>query len=233
MVDEMDKNSPYGDKYGLYLGEHPHLKKLKHENGIQNKSRFSHLSSHALINGPSSDESFLNHWFTDYYLDLRFPYPENWVEKMKVIKYTISEDVVLELLGNLGWRQRCLGAYYSMVLGNSDLIDIIGVHLLKSEMPHAGYFYLVAIAYFNDKKGIDYLNQYLDYYLTQYTLDFNQLDAINTLCYLDKLNNTDLFKEFESTWEQYKIQSNRELQINYKYLENEIQVLNEITQKPM
>jgi hypothetical protein len=81
---------------------------------------------------------------------------------------------------------------------------------------------LVAIAYFNDKKGIDYLNQYLDYYLTQYTLDFNQLDAINTLCYLDKLNNTNLFKEFESTWEQYKIQSNRQLQINYKYLENEI-----------
>jgi hypothetical protein len=166
---------------------------------------------------------------------------------MKKVKSALTEDMVKVLLGNLGWRERRLGAYYSCIGEFSSTIDIVGVHLLKSEQPFAGYNYLLSIAYFNTEKGMYYLRQYLDYYLTQYRLDYDQYYAVRTLCYLDNLNKTSIFSEYLQPWNEYLLKRSEyykslgsaktkttleelqnQLKLDYTYLEKEIKILNTI-----
>ncbi len=230
------------DKFGSYQGIHPFYKKRSelHEHP------FDSLYSHCLLIGPKSSSETSENCFIEYYFEA-YPYPLDWIESMKKVKAALTEDIVMELLGNLGWRERRLGAYYACVGEFSSMIDIVGVHLLKSEQPFAGYHYLLSIAYFNSEKGLKYLRKYLDFYLSQYHLDYDQYDAIRTLCYLDNLNKTSIFSEYQQPWneyllkrfENYKSQGSantkttlEELQNQYKldytYIENEIEMLNKI-----
>ncbi len=77
------------------------------------------------------------------------------------------------------------------------------MHLLKSEVCYAGSTYAVVLAWFNDKKGNRYLEQYLDYYLPQKDLWFDQGAVLNALQYLDKINGTAKVEAYQKRWKQF------------------------------
>lgn len=224
-------------EHGLYQGLHPYWRD-KDFTDPHHEHPFGNLYSHFNLDGPrSSDELLLNKCFFEYYYEA-YPYPDGWVETMKNIKDELTESIVKVLLGNLGWRQRRLGAYYMAVGEHHSLMDILGVHLLKSEMPFAGYNYLIAIAYLNNEKGLNYLLKYLNFYLTQTQLEYDQIQAIETLVYLDHKNKTDYFKEVEFLWNDYLLNSRigkffygpDKQEINFSWLTREIKILESINE---
>ncbi|TPE43206.1 DUF6000 family protein [Pontibacter mangrovi] len=115
----------------------------------------------------------------------------------------IDAEVVESLLSYFNWRTRIVGAYFAAIKNIKELEDLIGMLLLKSEVAYTGKVYCMALAEFNNQKSIDFLNQYLDYYLTQKDLWFDQIDAMAALAYLDKLNSTKEFNKHLSKWSDF------------------------------
>jgi len=138
----------------------------------------------------------------------------NWIDQIKEIKSEITKDVCLNLLGDFNWRTRLVGSYFSAVKDYRELIDIIGTHLLKSEVCCVGHIYALTLAFFNDKECIQYLNRYLEYYLTKPSLYFDQKYVMEAVLYLDKVNSTDYFSGHLDNWktlqkERYAIEKNQ------------------------
>ncbi|WP_444997514.1 DUF6000 family protein [Aliikangiella sp. IMCC44359] len=116
---------------------------------------------------------------------------------------TVTPEIVLALLAEFNWRDRITAACYSAVLGLNELETEIGNLLLKSEVCYAGKGYCVALASFNSKGSIAYLNQYLDYYLTQIDKCFDQGTAMGALAYLDNINGTELVSTKLELWNEF------------------------------
>jgi hypothetical protein len=76
--------------------------------------------------------------------------------------------------------------------------------LLKSEVCYAGHIYALTLAFFNDDQCTQYLNKYLDYYLTQPSLYFDQKYVLEAVLYLDKQNGTNFFSLHEAKWNTFQ-----------------------------
>ena len=98
----------------------------------------------------------------------------------------IDLDVVRRLLGDFNWRPRITGAYFAASNHYTELVDILGTHLLKSEVCFAGKGYSLALATFGGDRAADYLTAYLDYYLDRTNLYFDQGDVFCALEHVDK-----------------------------------------------
>lgn len=117
-----------------------------------------------------------------------------------------------KLLGYFDWKCKISGAYFAAIKNYTSLEDIIGIHLLKSEVCYAGTGYCVALAIFGTEKSKDFLNRYLDYYLTRKDLWFDQADALCALEYLDKNESNkhlDKWQEFISNKPNWSFESRR------------------------
>ena len=123
--------------------------------------------------------------------------------QFKLIKNELNEDIVRTLLGDFNWRTRKVGAIFTIVKNYSQFEEIIGNHLLKSEVCYAGRFYALALAYINTDSSVRFLKQYLEYYLTRHDLDFDQVIVMNALVYLDAKNNTKVHESLLSLWHDY------------------------------
>jgi hypothetical protein len=171
-------------------------------------------------------------WVDEYYLHVGSDYPNDWIQKMRSVKTEIKEDVILELLGHINWRPRTMGAYFAMVADMPHLLEIIGSHLLKSEVCFVAKTYLIAIAYFNTPWGMNYLQRYLDHYLGQYHLVFDQREAMETLCYLDQINGTKYLIKYQERWAEFIIhQPHCQKEIGYRRVESEVQIIRKINKK--
>jgi hypothetical protein len=93
-----------------------------------------------------------------------------------------------------------VGSYLTAVKGYQELIDIIGAHLVKSEVYCVGHMYALVLAFFNDSKSIDYLNKYLTYYLTRPDLYFAQDSVLGAIMYLDKINSSNHLAKHLQAW---------------------------------
>lgn len=144
-------------------------------------------------------EEFINKWVAPFYMEIGNT-DDTWIDKLITIKHEITEDVISKCLGDFNWRTRQVGAYFACITDSTEFIDIIGIHLLKSEVSYAGRVYCHALAFFNTSKCIDYLNQYLDYYLKKPDLWFDQADAMEAILYIDKINDTDYFNNHINNW---------------------------------
>lgn len=60
------------------------------------------------------DKEFVDKWVAPYCMSVA-NYGEDWIEPVKAIKPEISRDITLALLGELNWRMRLVGAYFSAV----------------------------------------------------------------------------------------------------------------------
>lgn len=161
---------------------------------IRHTSPFDSLPSYK--NDKELSANFMKKWAVPYYMEIASYADKKWIDSIKEIKSEITADTALFLLGDFNWRTRLVGSYFTAVKDYSDLIDIIGTHLLKSEVCCVGHIYALTLAFFNNEKTIHYLNTYLDYYLKKPSLYFEQKYVMEALLYLDKVNTTDNFSKY-------------------------------------
>ncbi|KMQ60274.1 hypothetical protein ACM46_18895 [Chryseobacterium angstadtii] len=165
---------------------------------VRHRSDFDHLKSHK--NEFQLDKEFIDKWVLPFYMTIRHT-SGLWIEEIKQLKDEITEDITAALLGDFNWRTRTVGAYFSAVKNYESQVDIIGVHLLKSEVCYAGDLYALVFAFYNNEKTVRYLNQYLDYYLQKPELYFDQERVMETVVYLDTINGTHNFAKHLIYWE--------------------------------
>lgn len=165
---------------------------------VRHSSAFDHLKSYK--NNFQLSKEFIDQWVLPFYMNIRHT-SGSWIEDIKELKDEITEEVTAALLGDFNWRTRTVGAYFSAIKNYDHQLDIIGVHFLKSEVCYAGDLYAMVFAFYNNDKTINYLNQYLDYYLQQPQLYFDQESVMETVVYLDTINGTNNFEKHAFQWE--------------------------------
>ncbi len=152
------------------------------------------------FNEEKLSQEFINKWCIPYYFAIFNREPDEELLKIANVKNEISSDVILKLLGDKNWRTRSTGAYLAAVLNDKSYIEIIGTHLLRSEGTYAGGTYSFVLAHFNTPECSEYLDSYLMYYLTQYDLFFDQDAVMESVLYLDKINNTNKLEKYTEMW---------------------------------
>ena len=165
---------------------------------VRHVSPFESLPTYKNEKDLSAD--FIEKWAVPFYMKIASHTSSDWVDQIKEIKTEITKDVCLNLLGDFNWRTRLVGSYFAAVKDYRELIDIIGNHLLKSEVCCVGHIYALTLAFFNDESCTQYLNRYLDYYLTKPSLYFDQKFVMEALLFLDKENKTDYFSGHLGKW---------------------------------
>lgn len=85
-------------------------------------------------------------------------------------------------------------------------------------MCYAGDLYALVLAYYNTPETIEYLHQYLEYYLQKPELDFDQQAVLEAVAYLDIINKTNNLSKYLKLWnkmliEQGEISKVRNIQI--------------------
>lgn len=168
---------------------------------IIHKTPFDHLESYE--NANEITQSFSDEWVVPFYFEL-YNSSDDWIIKMAGLIEKITDEIILKNLGDFNWRTRSTGAYFCTITGKSKFIDIIGTHLLKSEVCYAGSHYALALCSFNNKKSRYYLNTYLNYYLNQVDLEFDQSFIISVIKYLDELNDTNDLEKHKNAWHIFK-----------------------------
>lgn len=167
---------------------------------VRHKSRFHDLKSYQ--NETEIDQAFRNKWINPFYMRLRRPNADI-LNRFIGLKPEITDDIILKNLGDFNWRSRSTGAFFAAIKRKTEFTDIIGIHLLKSEVCYAGAIYARVLAFFNTEKGNAYLYQYLDYYLKQPQLYFDQHTVMVAVKYLDKINETNYLENYIEDWKTF------------------------------
>jgi hypothetical protein len=140
---------------------------------------FEQLAAYRNPEEPSDE--FIDKWVLEFYrISLATLDDQTFTAFVQAAK-EVTPEVVKQLLGNFDWRLRITGAYFAAIKGYEEFTDIIGVHLLQSEVCYAGAGYALAFAMFQSERAQDYLKAYLDYYLTQPDLWYDQADVLAAL----------------------------------------------------
>lgn len=154
-------------------------------------------------NNQELSAEFLQKWAIPYYMEIGNYGDDQWVAKIREIKNAITPEICLLLLGDFNWRTRLVGAYFAAVKGYKELIPVIGTHLVQSKVCCVGHIYALVLAFFNSKESIQYLFDYLDYYLTKPELYFDQYDVVQAVMYLDEQYNIASFIKYLPIWEAF------------------------------
>jgi hypothetical protein len=165
---------------------------------VRHVSVFDHLETYH--NNFELSKEFIDKWVLPLYLKIRNRQDHSWIDYIMQLQSEITEEVTLALLGDFNWRTRTVGAYLSAIKNYDHQIDLIGVHLLKSEVCYAGDLYAMILAYYNQPKTVEYLNQYLDYYLQKPELYFDQEAVLEAVAYLDTVNHTNNLSKHLNPW---------------------------------
>lgn len=132
------------------------------------------------------DEASIEKWVLPFYGNALSNADGSAIAEFAAAAQTIDVDIVRRLLGDFNWRTRITGAYFAAINRYVELVDILGTHLLKSEVCFAGKGYALALAIIGGERATDYLVRYLDYYLDRTDLYFDQGEAFCALEHLDK-----------------------------------------------
>jgi len=124
-------------------------------------------------------------------------------ESYLVVRDELNEQVISRLLGEFNWRPRSVGAEFCLIRGLTQFEDNIGKLLLRSDVCYSGHNYCLTLADFGSEKAIEYLDKYLEYYLKQPDLWFDQSSALAALFYLEKQNNRNLTDRHMKNWEAF------------------------------
>jgi len=167
---------------------------------VRHESPFDNIKSYQYET--QMDQSFRDKWVIPFYFELKRN-DDEWINKIAKIYQEINDEVILKNLGDFNWRTRSTGAFFAAVKDKKEFIDIIGIHLIKSEVCYAGRTYAKVLAYFNDEKGNEYLERYLEFYLKQKHLYFDQGDVFQAVKYLDEINGTNKIEKYKHDWKEY------------------------------
>jgi hypothetical protein len=176
-------------------------------------------------------QEFMDTWVVPFYMRIGEE-DSKWIELLEATRDKITKEVVATLLGDFNWRTRQVGAYFAAIKDYQDLIDIIGVHLLKSEVTYAGRIYCWALATFNTAQCVDYIDRYLEFYLLKLDLWFDQADAINALAYLDKVNKTNKLEKYLNNWSEFlKNKPYWKKEITTEEIEKQLKIISYVREK--
>jgi Family of unknown function (DUF6000) len=151
---------------------------------VRHKSLFEDLD--VPRNDGELEEEFVEEWVLPFYTNSLSNADGDTINQFSSAAQKIDIDTVQRLLGDFNWRTRIAGAYFAAINNYKELLDVIGRHLLKSEVCYAGQGYCLALAAFGGDEAKHYLSSYLDYYLERRDLFYDQSDAFCALEYLDK-----------------------------------------------
>jgi hypothetical protein len=130
-------------------------------------------------------KEFVGRWVLPFYMNSLSNSDDTTIKAFADTAKEIDKSIVLKLLSDFDWRTRITGALFSAINNYQEFEDIIGRHLLKSEVCYAGSGYCLALATFGTDNAKKYLVAYLAYYLDRKDLWFDQADAFCALEYLD------------------------------------------------
>ncbi len=143
-------------------------------------------------------KEFVDKWVAPFYMTFPISDDEVAVKSFALASKEISVETTAKLLGYFDWRPRITGAYFAAINNYKELEDIIGRHLLKSEVCYAGVGYCIALASFGTEISCEYLKKYLAYYLQRKDLWFNQADAFCALEFLDQNSSEQFFEGWKN-----------------------------------
>ena len=169
---------------------------------IRHASPFAELEHYT--NENKIEPEFIKKWCVPFYM-FGINNADEFIRNFEPIRAELNIEVVKNLLGDFNWRTRIVGAYFASIMEYKTVEDIIGIHLLKSQVCYAGNGYCLALAKFNTQNGIEYLKKYLEYYLIRKDLHYDQSGAMLALKWTDQINGTneienylDLYQEWTS-----------------------------------
>ena len=196
---------------------------------VRQNSTFDELPS--FINADELSQDFIDTWVVPFYMSIGDTH-KSWKNQLIQANEKITKEIIVKLLGDFDWRSRQTGAFFAAIKNFTDLTDIIGIHLLKSEVCYAGQVFAYTFASFNTDKSIEYLDRYLTYYLLQPDLWFDQGEAMEALTYLDKINNTNLVSKHSENWIKFIANKpNWSKKITTDRLESQLALIKKIQQK--
>jgi hypothetical protein len=134
------------------------------------------------------------------------PLARDWqriVDSFSPCRTEITDELITMLLTDFNWRPRSVGAYLAFVRNRPTFTDHIGRLLLRSDVCYSGKAYCLALSRFNTPTARDYLGSYLDYYLTQKDLWFDQGAAMGAVAILDEKNSTTVLSSYVPKWQTF------------------------------
>lgn len=164
---------------------------------VRHRSPFEDLS--VPRNSEPLDKDFIEKWVVPFYMTVFSQLSEETEQQVITIYSEIDYEIVMKLLSDFNWRTRIVGAYFAALKDFTELEEVIGNHLLKSEVCYAATGYCLALANFGTEKSKSYLKEYLNYYLTRKDLWFDQGEALAALFGMDE----NAAKEYESLWNDF------------------------------
>ena len=191
---------------------------------VSHKGRFSDLK--VIENAEPLSKEFIEKYVAPFYLGSKDTdeFRKNYLE----ISGSIDTKLVSKLLGDFNWRPRSVGAYFAALSNMNSLEENIGNLLLRSDVCYAGHDYCIALASFSSPEAINYLNEYLEYYLEQPDLWFDQSSAMAALSFIGANNETDLVTPHTAAWESFVANKpNWELASSIEGFSQQMESLNE------
>lgn len=177
-------------------------------------------------NAEPLDKDFIATYVSPFYLGRKDT--DEFRKKYITVKSSIDTKLVSKLLGDLNWRPRSVGAYFAAVGNMNELEDHIGKLLLRSDVCYTGHNYCLALASFSSPAAIDYLTKYLEYYLEQPDLWFDQNSAMAALSYIGTKQGKDLVAPFMPSWRKFIInKSNWDLAVSNEIFIQQMSFLDE------
>lgn len=166
---------------------------------VRHESPFSTLE--VIKNTEPLSKEFIGKYVVPFYLGRRDTdeFRENYIG----VRESIDGELISKLLGEFNWRSRSVGAYFVAVGGMREFEVVIGNLLLRSDVCYAGHHYCLALASFSSPVAIDYLDQYLEYYLTRQDLWFDQSSAMGALSFIGASKGRDLVTPHMAEWEKF------------------------------
>ncbi|MES2643618.1 MAG: DUF6000 family protein [Myxococcota bacterium] len=168
---------------------------------VRHGSPFTHLDVPARHVNP--DRDFITKWVQPFYLQNLTEESAPFVEAVRGVAPELTEELVAELLSYFNWRPRMVGAYFVAIKRFASFEDHIGKLLLRSDVCDAGRGYCAALTRLNSSASVEYLEEYLRYYMSRADLWFDQGFAMAAVGYLDEQNNTARREELEPQWQRF------------------------------
>ena len=161
------------------------------------------------------DQSVINKWVNPFYLSvLHGNYATSMLENGEGEVFNkavlnalagISPDVVSELIGG-HWREAMVGSWFAGLKGFTECRQQIGECLIKSEITYAGQSHAFAMACFSDEESADFLERYLNEFLSQKDCLYDQDWAMPALMWIDQecgTNRSQYYLQPGGLWEFY------------------------------
>lgn len=166
---------------------------------VRHKGRFSDLK--VIENTEPLSKELIGKYVAPFYLGRKDT--DEFQKKYLEISDSINVELVSTLLGDFNWRPRSVGAYFAAIGTINELEENIGNLLLRSDVCYAGHDYCIALASFSSPEAINYLNRYLEYYLDQHALWFDQSSAMAALSFIGTNSGKDLVEPHMAAWKSF------------------------------